>query len=178
VDVSTVTLITGGSRSGKSRYALEQARGYKRPAFVATAIPFDAELRDRIARHQVERHPRFTTIEAPYDLAAALRSLPDGTDAAVIDCLTVWLGNLVHRYGDAQTDCAELGAFLAAIEAPPCDLWIVTNELGSGIVPDSALSRRFRDVAGRLNQDVARRADRVVLLVCGCPVAVKGTLVP
>jgi len=176
---AVITLVTGGARSGKSRYALELAAASPRPALIATAEPIDAEMSDRIRRHREERGDRYLTIEEPVDLAAALTRLPQGTGTAVVDCLTVWLGNLVHRRGEEAVAeephaLAEVAAFLSALAAPPCPLVLVTNEVGMGIVPANALARSFADLAGRLNQAIAARAERVVLMVCGLPVMVKG----
>jgi len=172
--LSRVTLVTGGARSGKSRHALALMEPYARRAFIATAEAIDEEMRDRIARHQAERADSFLTVEAPLHLGEAIRALPEGVEAAVVDCLTVWLGNLMHHYGE---DEAALGArveeLIAALRQPPCDLVIVTNELGMGIVPDNELARRFRDLAGWLNQDVAELADAVVLVVSGVPLHLK-----
>jgi len=171
----TVTMLTGGARSGKSRYALEVARRYRHRVFVATAEPLDAEMRARIGRHRTERGRGWRTVEAPLDLAGALRKLPAGTEIAVVDCLTVWLGNLMHHRGE-QDEYPEISAFLKALDRPACDLVVVTNELGMSIVPDNPLARRFRDTAGRLNQDLARAAHNVLLLVSGLPVVLKGEL--
>ena len=174
--MSTVTLVTGGCRSGKSRFALTQAMTYETRAFIATAVAFDDEMNARIGRHQAERGSDFETFEAPYGLGEAIRSLPPGSDVAVVDCLTVWLSNLMYKHGETTESYPEMETFFAAIENPPCDLYVVTNEVGTGIVPENALARRFRDEAGFLNQAVAQRADRVVWMVAGCPVAVKGML--
>jgi len=176
-----ISLITGGARSGKSRYALALAGRHARPAFVATAEPFDDEMRARIERHRQERGEGWHAVEEPVDLAGALRRLPAGTEIAVIDCLTVWLGNLAHRHGDAvlsedPAEIEEVAAFLAALDRPPCSLVLVTNEVGLGVVPENALARTFIDLAGRLNQAVAARAQRVVLMVSGLPLALKGDL--
>lgn len=178
----TVTLITGGARSGKSRYALASAEeAGRRRVYVATAEPLDEEMRRRIERHRAERGAGWSTIEEPIDLAGALARLAPETEVAVVDCLTVWLGNLVHRSGLAgAADLAdpetfpEIAAFLALLDAPPCPLLLVTNELGWGIVPDNALARAFRDLAGRVNEEAARRADRVVLMVAGRPLELPG----
>lgn len=131
-------------------------------------------MRRRIERHRAERGEGWTTIEEPADLAGALARLAPETEVAVVDCLTVWLGNLVHRSGGAAdlADPAtfpEIAAFLAVLDDPPCRLLLVTNELGWGIVPDNALARAFRDLAGRVNEEAARRSDRVVLMVAGRP---------
>ena len=170
-----ITLVTGGSRSGKSRRALELAAPYARKALIATAEPVDEEMRRRIAAHREERDASFETIEEPRDLASALERLPAGIEVAVIDCLTVWLGNLMHQAA-ADSDLAspetfpEIAAFLARLDdPPPCDLIVVTNEVGMGLVPTSAMGRAYRDLAGGVNQQVAARARRVILMVSGVP---------
>ncbi len=171
--MKTITLITGGSRSGKSRYALELAEKYTTKTFIATAQPFDEEMRARIAKHQEERDSSFVTIEEPINLGKAFCSLPANTEVVVVDCLTVWLGNLMHRAESDTEDYPEVTSFLNVLEAPPCDLILVSNEVGMGIIPDNRLSRRFKDLAGNLNQEVAKQADKVVLMVSGCALNVK-----
>ncbi len=165
-----VILIGGGARSGKSRYALEKALSIDgRRAFVATAEALDEEMTDRIQRHQVDRGENFTTIEEPLDLA---RVIADPTfDAMVVDCLTLWLSNLMF----ANKNCdREIDALIAASEAAPGTVIFVTNEVGSGIIPtDNALSRDFRDRAGILNQRVAAIAQEVYFMVFGQPLRVK-----
>jgi adenosylcobinamide kinase / adenosylcobinamide-phosphate guanylyltransferase len=173
VAVKRILLVTGGVRSGKSSYALAAAEPYARRAFVATAVAIDKEMTRRIRRHQQERKGRFLTVEEPEDLAGALRSLSARTDVAVLDCLTVWLGNLMHCHGAARASFPELAAFLRALKKPPCDLIIVTNEVGFGVVPENAMARAFRDLAGTLNRQVAALATDVVLLVSGIPIFLK-----
>ncbi len=169
-----ITLVTGGSRSGKTAYALRLALPFQQRVYVATAEPLDREMEDRIARHRIERAERFTTLEEPLDLAGALSRVPPDAGVALIDCLTVWLGNLMHRHGPQPEPYAELDAFATALLHPPCPLIIVTNEVGSGIVPGDRESRCFRDHAGWLNQRVALLASRVILVACGLPLALKG----
>jgi len=174
-----VTLITGGGRSGKSRHALRLAQAYTRRAYVATAEPIDEEMRDRIDRHRRDRGACFLTVEEPTDLAGALRSLPPEIGVAVVDCLTVWLGNLSYRTQPGidlsrMKSFPEICSLLTLLEAPPCDLVLITNELGMGIVPATAEVRAFRDLAGRVNQEVARRAGWVLLMVSGIPLVIKG----
>jgi len=169
-----VTLVTGGGRSGKSRYALVQAAQHERKGFVATAVPFDDEMQARIAKHRQDRDPSYITVEAPVDLVGGIRALVGDADVAVVDCLTVWLGNLMHRHGESVELPPEAGALLALLEAPPLDLILVTNEVGSGIIPMNRSARVFRDLAGFLNQAVAKLADRVVLVACGLPLVLKG----
>jgi adenosylcobinamide kinase/adenosylcobinamide-phosphate guanylyltransferase len=171
--VAALTLVTGGARSGKSRHALALADGYARKAFIATAEACDEEMRERIARHRAARGTSFRTIEEPVDLSGAIRSLAGSADVAVVDCLTVWLGNLFGRRRADEWPFPEVVQALAAFERPPCDLVVVTNEVGMGIVPANELARRYRDCAGELNQQVAHLACRVVFMVCGMPVAAK-----
>ena len=173
--MAEVVLITGGARSGKSRHALELARARGgRKAYIATAEVTDEEMRARIEKHRRARGREFLTVEEPLDPAGALRSLPADVELAVLDCLTVWLGNLAHRGKLAEEGVPEVEDFLSVLDEPPCDLVVVSNELGAGIVPEGAMARAFRDAAGRLNQEVARRAGRVVLTVCGLPLLLKG----
>ncbi len=169
-----LTLVTGGSRSGKTAYAQRLALPFQHRTYVATAEALDAEMADRIRRHRENRADHFTTVEEPIDLAGALTRLPAGCEVALIDCLTVWLGNLMHRHGPQSEPYAELDAFVTALRSPPCPLIIVTNEIGSGIVPPDPATRCFRDHAGWLNQRVALLANRVVLVACGLPLALKG----
>lgn len=168
-----VILVTGGARSGKSRYALVRAAAYPRKAFVATAEALDDEMRRRIDAHQRERGTDYLTVEEPLDLAGALAGLPREIDVAVVDCLTLWLSNLMHHHADSDGDYPETAAFLAALGRPPCDVLVVTNELGMGLVPTGALARAYRDQVGSVNQRVASLADEVVLLVSGIPLTLK-----
>lgn len=173
--MNKVTLITGGGRSGKSTHALWLAmRCEGKRAFVATAEAFDAEMSDRIAAHRKERGDAFMTVEEPLDPARILTGLPDDICVAVVDCLTVWLGNLMHHRPGMDERYPEVSGMMNVLMDPPCDLIIVTNEVGMGIVPIDGMSRRFRDMAGRINQEAAALADTVILMVCGIPVVVKG----
>jgi adenosylcobinamide kinase/adenosylcobinamide-phosphate guanylyltransferase len=170
-----IGVITGGARSGKSRYALKWAgRSAGKRYFIATAEPFDGEMHERIQNHRLERGESFETIEEPVDLAGVLRSIPQECEVAILDCLAVWLGNLMHRRGDGSGDCPEVAEFLGGLGDLSFDLILVTSEVGMGIVPENPLARRFRDEIGRLNQEVASRADRVVLMASGLPVHLKG----
>jgi len=163
-----ITLITGGARSGKTRYAL-MSPGVKEPKiYIATAELCDDEMRDRAVTHRAERGDRWKTIEEPYDLAQQLVNLQG---SVVIDCLTVWLSNWVLRDEDRVQD--QIESFCDALRRTQSDVVAITNEVGSSIVPDNALARRFRDYSGRMNQRVAEVADRVYLMVCGIPLQVK-----
>jgi adenosylcobinamide kinase / adenosylcobinamide-phosphate guanylyltransferase len=166
-----LTLVLGGARSGKSRHAEALAMATPSPwIYVATAEPFDDEMKARIAEHRMRRGETWRTIEVPLDLGGAIESAPAGA-AVLVDCLTLWLNNLMYNGHDIDAETARLEATLAARQGP---VVLVSNEVGSGIVPDNAQARRFRDLQGRLNQRIAARADHVVLLVAGLPVVVKG----
>jgi adenosylcobinamide kinase/adenosylcobinamide-phosphate guanylyltransferase len=171
-----MTLITGGARSGKSAFALSLARRqYKNRAFVATAVATDDEMRERIDRHRKERGDAFLNVEESLDLASAVARLPADIEVAVIDCLTVWLGNVYHAVGDDERKVAEhVDALVNGLTAARCDLLVVTNEVGWGIVPENALARSYRDMAGRLNRMVASKAACVYMVTCGIPQRIKG----
>ncbi len=168
-----ITLVTGGEKCGKSSYALNLAGRYGKKAFIATSEPFDEGMRRRIAKHQSERDKSFITVEEPLDLAGALKSLPDDIEVALIDCLTVWMGNLLHKHGIIEEQPAEVSAFIERLKQPGCDLIIVTNEVGMGIIPHNDLARRFRFLAGLLNQAVAGQANKAVLMISGLPLVLK-----
>ena len=168
-----IVLITGGARSGKSRYAEERARRIgARLLYVATAEAGDEEMARRIAAHRARRGAEWMTIEAPIEIANALSEIRGGYDAAVLDCVTLWLSNLTTRGDEIYVERA-VEEFIAAARAFDAPLFIVTNELGSGIVPDNALARAFRNLAGRANQRLAAVADEVVFMVAGMPLFVK-----
>lgn len=172
-----LTLILGGARSGKSRLALQRAEATGKPvSFIATAQAHDAEMADRIARHQAERPAHWLTVEAPLDLAGAIRGAPSGV--VVVDCLTLWLTNWLCQpeHDDFSKDfAAARAALFAALQARRADeMILVSNETGLGIIPLGALTRRFVDEAGWLNQDVARLADEVILVAAGLPLTLKG----
>jgi adenosylcobinamide kinase / adenosylcobinamide-phosphate guanylyltransferase len=165
-----LTLVLGGARSGKSRYAETLITALPPPwIYVATGEALDAEMTARIAAHRARRGAGWTTLEAPREIAGALAAHAQAP--TLVDCLTLWLSNLMmaDAWVDAELDRLELA--LAEANAP---VVMVANEVGSGIVPDNALARRFRDLQGVLNQRIAARADHVVLLVAGLPLIVKG----
>lgn len=174
--MSKVTLLTGGCRSGKSRKALEITSAFTRKAFIATAEPIDEEMDARIAAHHRDRGDGFVTIEEPVDLAAAVRAIPADVEVAIVDCLTVWLGNLMYRVESEDERKAHIDAFLSALRSPPCDIVIVTNEVGMGIVPIGSATREYRDLAGGLNQKVAAAADTVIFMVSGLPIVLKDVM--
>ena len=168
----TSTLVLGGARSGKSAFAqkaAETAVGAGRTVLIATGQAFDDEMAERIARHQADRGESWATIEAPLALPEAIAALP--ADAvAVIDCLTLWLSNLMLDERDIET---AVGALVMTVAACPARLWLVSNEVGLGIVPETPLGRRFRDEAGRLHQRLAAVADEVFFVAAGLPLRMK-----
>ena len=163
-------LITGGARSGKSRIAEERTLSFGRPAvYIATAEAHDDEMATRIAEHQARRGPEWVTYNEPRDLLGALAQV-DGEGPCLIDCLTLWLTNLMLADADWEARVSEL---LPALQAHVDPVVVVTNEVGAGIVPENALARRFRDAAGIVNQRVAAVSDEVVMAVAGYPLNVK-----
>lgn len=165
-----LVLVLGGARSGKSVFAEALAEGHDGPLlYVATAEAGDDEMAARIAAHRARRGPRWRAVEAPHDLPGALSGI-SGVGAALVDCLTLWLSNLL--LGDADLEAA--GArLIAALDDRTVPIILVANEVGLGIVPDNALARRFRDAAGRLNQRVAAAADSVHFMAAGLPLTLK-----
>ncbi len=164
-------LVLGGARSGKSRHAqrIAEARAGDH-VFIATAQAFDGEMTDRIARHRADRDARWRTVEAPAALPAAIRDVDGAGVVMLVDCLTLWASNLL--LGDHAIDPA-VDDLVATIAAAQATIILVSNEVGFGIVPDNALARRFRDVAGILNQRVAAAVERVDLVVAGLPMRLK-----
>ena len=167
-----VTLVLGGARSGKSMFAESLAceRG-GRPVYVATAEFVDDEMRRRIETHRARRGAAWRTVEAPVELARAIGRESAPRACLLVDCLTVWLGNLAHHARDVD---AATQALLGALADAPGPVVLVANEVGLGIVPDNAMARAFRDRAGRLNQAVARVAGTVYFVAAGIPVVIKG----
>ncbi len=167
------TLVLGGAGSGKSAFAEGLITGSGRSAvYVATAQIWDDEMADKVARHRSMRGNGWRTVEEPLDIGQALSGVA-AKDAVLIDCATLWLTNVI--LSDADLLQAEAGLF-AAIDRCPAPIVIVSNEVGQGIVPDNALSRRFRNAQGRLNQRLAARAALVVVVMAGLPLVLKGTL--
>ncbi len=163
-------LITGGARSGKSGIAETKALSLApRAVYIATAEVRDQEMASRVARHQARRGAEWVTHPEPLDLVGALR-VTDGQGPRLVDCLTLWLTNLILGGHDWQAGAREL---VEALPRQTDPVILVTNEVGGGIVPDNALAREFRDAAGLLNQWVAATADEVILAVAGLPLKVK-----
>jgi adenosylcobinamide kinase/adenosylcobinamide-phosphate guanylyltransferase len=168
----SLILIGGGARSGKSRHALKTARGFgPRLAFIATATAVDDEYRDRIALHREERGSEFMTFEEPLAVATLIDTQAAHFDAVVVDCLTLWVSNVMYAVpAGVDKECRLLVQAAASSGSP---VIFVTNEVGCGIVPENALARQFRDVAGRLNQQAAEAASEVYWMVFGVPMKVK-----
>jgi len=164
--------ILGGARSGKSRFAEKIAgESGKNCVYIATAEVRDEEMRQRIALHQNRRDANWQTIEAPLDLIAAIEQAATKDTIILIDCLTLWLSNLMLAGLDID---AVSRALCAVVAHPPCDVALVANEVGLGIVPDNALARQFRDAAGSLNQHIAAVVKTVYLVAAGLPLKLKG----
>jgi adenosylcobinamide kinase/adenosylcobinamide-phosphate guanylyltransferase len=167
-------LVTGGARSGKSTYAQRRAEALVGPrTYIATAWsdPTDAEMQARIVRHRADRAGRgWSTVECTGDLRGAIPR----QGVALVDCVTLWLsGRAMTLAWDEAAILAEVDALCALVADPPCDLLLVTNEVGSGVVPETAIGRQFRDLQGWANQRLAAAAHEVVLCVCGLPMTVK-----
>jgi adenosylcobinamide kinase / adenosylcobinamide-phosphate guanylyltransferase len=174
MDKNKLILITGGARSGKSSFALREASkipGAK--AYIATAEGFDDEMRDRIETHKKQRAKDWDTFEEPARIVEVIKEMNGKYSSIIIDCLTLWLSNIMSVNTDVLDEIEKLA--LALRDASSLSyIYVVTNEVGMGIVPDNELARRFRDMAGLLNQRVAEYADEVYLLVSGIPLKVKG----
>ena len=165
--------ILGGARSGKSRFAVAALRDRRRVAFVATAQAGDENMAARIARHRAERPAPWLTIEEPFALTLRLASLARDADAVLVDCVTVWVANLLLR-GDRDAEIVAAGDELATLVGRVAfDLTLVSNEVGEGVVPATVDGVRFRDLLGWVNQRLAAACDRVTLMVAGLPVTIK-----
>jgi len=176
VTVQRIVLILGGARSGKSRYALRLAEDrFSRRLFIATAEPIDDEMRERIICHRRSGGRGWRCVEEPLDIADVIHDPPVRCDVILLDCVTVWLGNVLVKEGEnaVQKRCREV---LVALKRAKCPVIIVSNEVGMGIVPDTKSGRMFRDFAGRFNAKLAEIADVVVFVVAGLPIKLKGDI--
>jgi adenosylcobinamide kinase/adenosylcobinamide-phosphate guanylyltransferase len=166
-------LVLGGARSGKSRFAISDVPAHARVAFIATAEAGDGDMAARIARHRAERPRGWRTIEEPVALPARLAELGAETDLVIVDCVTVWIGNLLLR-GESDAAILAAGDALAAhARAPRHGLTLISNEVGDGVVPATADGVRFRDLLGLVNQRLAAACERVTLMVAGLAVPIK-----
>jgi adenosylcobinamide kinase / adenosylcobinamide-phosphate guanylyltransferase len=169
---NTVTLVLGGVRSGKSDYAQQLGQHTGQVVFVATAqAGDDDEMQRKVQRHQSSRPPLWQTVEEPLQLAETIARYGPNCDLMIIDCLTFFASNLLDAQGDEQL---AIEALCTALKAPPCSVVLVSNEVGSGVVPAYPSGRRFRDLLGEMNQSVARVSSNVLLLVAGLPLVLKG----
>lgn len=168
-----IIYVTGGARSGKSAFAQSLAERYENPVFLATAEGCDQEMMQRIFKHQQERGERFHTLEEPLFPEKAFAALPENSGVVLMDCMTVWVGNLMHHVRTDEAITERIDALLDILSAPPCDVILVSGEVGMGIVPENSLARRFRDIAGKMNQRVAARATEAWLLCSGIPLRLK-----
>ena len=174
--MAKLTLITGGARSGKSAHALELASAdatAMRRFFIATAEALDDEMRSRIAHHRAARPAEFETVEEPVGLCTALESLNGRADLVVLDCLTLWVSNLLGLGLSDDAILTDAGALADTLTRAPFRSVVVTDEVGWGIVPEHAVARRFRDLLGWTNQKVACVADEVLLMTAGYPLRIK-----
>lgn len=174
--MAPLTLITGGARSGKSSHAIALALAHpamRKRIFIATAEALDDEMRARISHHRATRRAEFETLETPLELVAALSSVEARAEVVVIDCLTLWIANLMGAGLDDDAMEARARALAAALGQMRCASFVVSGEVGDGVVPVDATARRFRDRLGWTNQIIARAANNVLLMVAGYPIRVK-----
>jgi adenosylcobinamide kinase / adenosylcobinamide-phosphate guanylyltransferase len=173
----TITLVLGGARSGKSRWAQEQAARFPRVTYLATAQAGDSEMREKIARHRKERPSIWRTVEVPTDLPRTIRSESPHADVLLIDCFTLYVANVMRtgKKSDAHNG-SRVRELRDAIDSSITSIIAVSNEVGSGLVPTFRSGRVYRDMLGQLNQAIAAIADNVVLMVAGIPFSVKGRL--
>lgn len=172
--MAATIFITGGARSGKSRLAEELALGYGAPlGYIATGSAGDAEMAERIERHRARRGPVWQTIEEPLDLAGVIIAHQGSCKALLVDCVTLWLTNLLLKYGDRVRALQEVEALVPGIASLHIPLILVSNEVGMGIVPENGLARAFRDLAGEANELLAGAADEVYVMFSGLPLRLK-----
>ena len=173
IEVKETILVIGGCRSGKSRYALDLAENISetKRGFIATCVPYDEEMKGRVLRHQKERGLGWTTIECPIELGNTIVAQSQSAGVLLVDCLTLWMSNLLM---ESEDPAYRVDHLTTAISHAKCSVIIVSNEVGTGIVPENALARRYRDEVGFANQKVAACVDKVIWMVAGIPVTVKG----
>lgn len=177
-------LVTGGARSGKSSFGESLLKDKKEVLYIATSIPFDEEMKNRVKKHRESRPEHWHTLEAYKSLGASIRNLKKQYDGIILDCITIMITNLIFENFDEAIEIdykaieekimGEMKAMVSALKELNSEVVLITNEVGSGIVPENRLSREFRDIAGRVNQYLAREAEEVYLAVSGIPVKIKG----
>ncbi|MFH2046277.1 MAG: bifunctional adenosylcobinamide kinase/adenosylcobinamide-phosphate guanylyltransferase [Pseudomonadota bacterium] len=170
-----IIFLTGGCKSGKSRHALDLAENITgdKKIFIATCTPFDEEMKERIRRHKEERSKKWHTIEEPVLLSEAISQWSAKSDIILIDCLTLWINNIMLQHTDIDKVSESIQKLVSSLKNSNCPVILVSNEVGSGIVPDNELSRFFRDAAGLVNQKIASIANWVIWMVAGIPVVIK-----
>jgi len=178
-----ITLVIGGCRSGKSSHALllaNQIAGDETPVsrkiFIATSVPTDSEMDARVVKHKKERGDGWHTAEVPLDIPAAIAEFSGEADLILVDCLTLWVSNMMFHEFDDDGILRMVEALQHTLENASSPVFLVSNEVGMGIVPDNGLARRFRDMAGMVNQKIAQSADRVIYMVAGIPMKIKPML--
>ena len=173
--MNNVIFVIGGCRSGKSSHALQIAEGMPgdRKIYIATCVPQDDEMKQRVARHQRERSQAWVTIEEPLGLAEVISKNSPKTDVMLVDCLTLWLSNLLMETTNEAKLAGKISQLTDALKNATCPIILVSNEVGTGIVPENKLARQYRDLTGQANQAVAKTADKVIWMVAGIPVKVK-----
>lgn len=177
-------LVTGGARSGKSSFGESLLKDKKEVLYIATSIPFDEEMKDRVKKHRESRPDHWHTLEGYKSLGDSIRNLKQHYDGIILDCITIMITNLILENFDEEVEIdyksieekimGEMEDMLSAFKELNSDVVMITNEVGCGIVPENRLSREFRDIAGRVNQFLAREAEEVYLAVSGIPVKIKG----
>jgi adenosylcobinamide kinase/adenosylcobinamide-phosphate guanylyltransferase len=170
-----ITLVIGGCRSGKSSFALDAANQIQgdQKIFLATSVPRDPEMDKRVAKHLAERGDDWQTIEEPMLIHDTIEHASKTADVILVDCLTLWISNLLFAEYDEHRIMDAVGLLIAALEKSCCPVFLVSNEVGYGIVPENSLARQFRDYAGLVNQKIAAMADGVTLTVAGIDVPIK-----
>lgn len=172
-----IILLTGATRSGKSRLAVEWARRFgPRVLYIATCRPADAEMKRRVARHRQSRPPSWQTLEVAEDLPEAINHVKGTMDGAILDCVTLYVARMMSRKASDDAILKQIRALCEAMRRASFPIVVVTNEVGWGVVPTSRLGRRFRDLAGLANQVVAQAADEVYVVVAGLPLCLKGAV--
>ena len=174
--MSRIILVIGGCRSGKSGFALEAAEKIAENDrfFMATSLLLDDEMKERVRKHQEERGPDWTTIETPIQLPAEIIKYSETGQVLLVDCITMWLNNLLFDEEVSPRIDAYIKDLKASLKKASCPIVLVTNEVGAGIVPENRLAREYRDRVGSVNQELAELADQVVMVVAGIPVWIKG----
>ena len=174
--MNETVFVLGGCRSGKSSYALETAQKFSgnKKVFIATCVPRDDEMQLRVARHQQERSRHWHTVEAPLHLSEAIVEAGGKASVLIVDCLTLWVNNLLMENYDSEQILDQVQSLTRAVSSVTCPVILVSNEVGTGIVPENKLARLYRDLVGSTNQAVAACADQVIWTVAGIPVTIKG----